>query len=89
MKLNTWTTAVILASLVAVIAIVAGLVWVGKDPASVIYLISAILVPTIASLLGVRKAVQTERKVDDVKGEVDAMAGTDPETPDEADDEQA
>jgi uncharacterized Tic20 family protein len=62
MKLSNFQMAVILASVVAVIAIIAGLVLVDKDPAAVSYLVLALLPSTIATLIGVRASQQAKEK---------------------------
>lgn len=70
MKPNNFQVAVVLASVVLVIAIIAGLVFVGKDPAAVTYLILALLPATISALIGVRASVQAKKSVEELKDEM-------------------
>lgn len=70
MKLSNFQVAVILASVVLLIAIIAGLVFAGKDPAAVSYLILALLPGIISALIGVRVSTQAKQTVEELKEEV-------------------
>lgn len=67
MNSNNFKYALVVTAVIAVIAIVAGLIWVGKDVAAVLYLITAVLVPTVSAVLGVKISADTRDKVDEVQ----------------------
>lgn len=67
MNSNNFIYALVVTAVIAVIAIVAGLIWVGKDVAAVLYLITAVLVPTVSAVLGVKISADTRDKVDEVQ----------------------
>lgn len=70
MKANNFTVGVVLAAVILAIAIIAGLVWAGRDPEAVTYLILALLPATISALIGVRASVQAKKSVDELREEV-------------------
>ena len=71
MNSNNFKYALVVTALVVVIAIVAGLIFAGKEVATVLYLIMAVLVPTVSGITGVKISADTREKVEDLAHRVD------------------
>lgn len=63
--------ALVLTAIITVFVIFAGLIWVGKDVAAVVYLVGAVLVPTISAVMGIKVSTDTRDKVDKLQQDAD------------------
>ena len=70
MKFNNVTLLIIAITIVLVLAILAALIWAGREPDQIIYLIIAMIGPVIPGVANYAKTQRIERQVQDVQGKV-------------------
>lgn len=75
MNSSNFKYALVVTAIVIVIALVAGLIFAGKEVVSVIYLITAVLVPTVSGVLGVKISTDTRDKVEEVQRSIEQDGG--------------
>lgn len=70
MKMNNTTLLIAAVTFVLVLAILAALIWAGREPDQIIYLIIAMVGPIIPGVANYTKTQRIERQVQDVQGKV-------------------
>lgn len=70
MKVNNTTLLIASVTIVLVLAILAALIWAGREPDQIIYLIIALIGPVIPGVANYAKTQRIERQVQDVQGKV-------------------